>query len=255
MYDPRTVETDETVIAPPDPPSHLIGGIGPGDFWQTGNEIVGLTMATARISPSDRVLDVGCGLGRVAWPLSRLIDQGGRYDGFDTSREYVEWCKSALPLDSARFRFHHFSVQSSHYNERGSIAAEAFRFPWPEESFSLAIAASLFTHLSAAATGNYLREIARTLCANGRLFASFFVLDEQSEQLAEAGTTHPRFTARLQEGMIGDPTNPDAAVAFDAEWLATTLSSAGLVFDAFYPGRWRHLAAVSHQDLLIAHKG
>lgn len=73
-------------------------------------------------------------------------------------------------------------------------------------------------------------------------------------QLAEAGTTHPRFTARLEEGMIGDPANPDAAVAFEAEWLAKTLSAAGLAFDAFYPGRWRRLAAVAHQDILIAHK-
>lgn len=244
----------ESITAPPDPPPHLIGGIGPGDFWQTGKEIVGLTMATARLHPDDRVLDVGCGLGRVAWPLSWLLDQRGGYDGFDTSREYIEWCQRALPLDSARFRFHRFNIQSSHYNEQGSIAAETFPFPWPESSFSLTIAASLFTHLSAAATRNYLQQIARTLRPNGRLFASFFVLDEQSTQLAEDGRTHPRFTARLEEGMIGDPANPDAAVAFNAEWLAETLSSAGLVFDAFYPGQWRQLAVVSHQDILVAHK-
>lgn len=248
------MKTHETIVALPDPPPHLIGGIGSGDFWQIGNEIVGLTMATARLYPADRILDVGCGLGRVALPLSRLLDQRGSYDGFDTSREYIEWCQRALPLDSTRFRFRHFSIQSSHYNEHGSIAAEDFAFPWPESSFSLTIAVSLFTHLSAAATTNYLREIARTLRANGRLFASFFVLDEQSRQLAEGGTTDPRFTTRIEEGMIGDTANPDAAVAFNAEWLATMLGSVGMVFDAFYPGRWRHLAVVSHQDILVAHK-
>lgn len=240
-------------IGRPEPPPHLIGGIGPGDFWQNGNEIVGLAMATARIDPDDCVLDVGSGLGRVAYPLSRLLD-GGSYDGFDTSREYVEWCRQALPLDPARFRFHHFDIQSSHYNEHGSITADAFGFPWPDDSFTLAIAASLFTHLSAGATRNYLRQIARTLRPAGRLFASFYVLDEQAGPLAERGDTHPRFSARIEEGMIGDPADPDAAVAFDAEWLAETLSSAGLAFDAFYPGRWRHQAVVSHQDLLIAHK-
>jgi SAM-dependent methyltransferase len=231
------VKTGETIVALPDPPPHLMGGIGSGDFWQIGNEIVGLTMATARLHPDDRVLDVGCGLGRVALPLSRLLDQRGSYDGFDTSREYIEWCQHALPLDPERFRFRHCNIRSSHYNEQGSIAAEAFIFPWTESSFTLTIATSLFTHLSAAATTNYLHEIARTLQPNGRLFASFFVLDEQSRQPAEAGTTDPRLTARFEEGMIGDPANPDAAVAFDAEWLATTLASAGLAFDAFYPGR------------------
>jgi len=86
------------------------------------------------------------------------------------------------------------------------------------------------------------------------LFASFYVLDEQSTTLAEGATTDPRFTSRVAEGMVGDPSNPDAAVAFNAEWLATTLASAGLMFDAFYPGRWRQQAVVSHQDILVAHK-
>lgn len=244
----------EEIMAPPDPPAHLMGGIGSGDFWQIGNEIAGLTMATARLYPNDQILDVGCGLGRVALPLSRLLDQRGSYDGFDTSREYIEWCTRNLPLDLTRFRFRHFDIQSSHYNESGAIAAEAFPFPWPDDSFSLAIAVSLFTHLSAAAATNYLHEMARTLKPNGRLFASFFVLDEQSRHLAESDTTDPRFTARFDVGMIGDPANPEAAVAFNAEWLAEALASAGLVFDAFYPGRWRHLPVMSHQDIVVAHK-
>lgn len=248
------MKANETIAEPPDPPAHLIGGIGSGDFWQIGNQIVGLTMATARLHPSDRVLDIGCGLGRVALPLSRFLDERGSYDGFDTSHEYIDWCRSSLPLDPARFRFRHCSIQSSHYNEQGEIAAEAFAFPWPENIFSLIIAVSLFTHLSAAATTNYLHEIARTLKARGRLFASFYVLDKQSAALAEGGTTDPRFTSRVAEGMIGDAANPDAAVAFDAEWLASTLASAGLVFDSFYPRRWRQQAVVSHQDILVAHK-
>jgi SAM-dependent methyltransferase len=254
VYDRKSVKSRDEIVLPPDPPAHLMGGIGSGDFWQIGNEIVGLTMATARLYPHDRILDVGCGLGRVALPLSRLLDQRGSYDGFDTSREYIEWCSRSLPLDPTQFRFRHFDIQSSHYNETGSISADAFPFPWPDQSFSLAIAVSLFTHLSAAATTNYLREIARTLQPNGRLFASFYVLDEQSRQLAESETTDPRFTARFGEGMIGDAANPEAAVAFNAEWLAEAVASAGLVFDAFYPGRWRHLPVMSHQDILVAHK-
>lgn len=241
-------------FAPPDPPAHLIGGIGPGEFWRTGYEIAGLVMATAGVRPDDRVLDVGCGLGRITWPLSRLLDSHGTYAGFDISSEYIDWCRRALPLDGERFRFHHFSIQNTHYNEHGAVAAEAFAFPWPDHSFTLAVASSLFTHLTAAAASNYFREIARVLAPGGRLFASVFALDEQSTALAEARTTHPRFDAAVDEGLIGDPSNPDAAVAFHAEWLAGQLSAAGLAFDAFYPGRWRQIAAIPHQDILIAHK-
>src|SRR4051794_37170774 len=117
MYDGFSTRRDticsfvKTILAPPDPPPELMGGIGPGEFWQTGNEVVGLTMATARLHPNDRVIDLGCGLGRVAWPLSRLLDARGSYDGFDPSGDYIDWCRRALPLDAARFRFHHFNIQ------------------------------------------------------------------------------------------------------------------------------------------------
>lgn len=216
--------------------------------------MVGLTMATVGVHPDDRVLDVGCGLGRLALPLSRLLDDDARYDGFDTSDEYIEWCRSSLGLDPARFRFHHFEIRSSHYNMRASVAPETFVFPWPESTFTLTVAVSLFTHLSASATRHYLAEIARTLQPGGRLFATFFALDEEASRLAAAGLTSPRLVTRVDEGMLGDAANPDAAVAFDAEWLAAALTSAGLAFDAFYPGRWRQIAAVSHQDIIVAHK-
>jgi len=245
---------DRPRIPPPEPPPQLIGGIGPGDFWQIGQEIVGLTMATAHVRSDDRVLDVGCGLGRVAFPLSNLLGDRGTYDGFDTSADYIDWCRSALPLDPDRFRFHRFDLRSSHYNREGEISPESFTFPWPDGTFTLAIATSLFTHLSSSATRNYLGEIARTLESNGRLFASFYVLDRDSEPLAKGGETLPRFTRTFDEGMIGDADDPDAAVAFHAEWLTDALAAAGLAFDAFYPGRWRHLPVVAHQDILIAHK-
>lgn len=245
--------TDRQTAAPPDPPAQLRGGIGGGEFWQVGRQIAGLTMATARLEADDRVLDVGCGLGRVAWPLSRLLD-AGTYDGFDTAEEYIEWCRDHLPLDRQRFRFHHFSIRSSHYNASGAADAETFRFPWSYGSFTLAIAASLFTHLSAAATRNYIREIVRTLAPGGRLFATFYVLDDDSRPIAGSGGTDPRFTHATEHGMIGDPENPDAAVAFEAEWLADVLTSSGLIFDAFYPGRWRHKPVVAHQDIVVAHR-
>jgi SAM-dependent methyltransferase len=238
----------------PIPPPELAPGVGAGEFRRTGNEIVGLTMVMAGLNPDDRVLDIGCGLGRAAWPFSRLLDERGTYDGFDASAAYIAWCRDSLSLDPERFRFHHFDLYSSHYNPAGTIASESFVFPWPDGAFTLAIANSLFTHVSAAAVANYLRQIARTLDKGGRLFASFFVLDDASRPLAEAGKTHPPFTSRFAEGMWADPADPDNAVAFDAQWLADTLQAAGLTFEAFYPGRWRQIAAAQYQDVVIARR-
>lgn len=239
-------------LDPPIPPPDLAPGVGAGEFWQVGNEIAGLAMAVARLHPHDRVLDAGCGLGRAAWPFSKLLDSRGSYDGFDVSAAYVAWCREALPLDRVRFRFHHFDLFSSHYNPAGATPPERFVFPWSDGTFTLAIANSLFTHVSAAGVANYLRQIGRTLERGGRLMASFFVLDEQSRQLIAEGKTHPPFRASFAEGMYADPDDPDNAVAFDAQWLAGTLKAAGLTFEAFYPGRWRQIAAVPYQDVVVA---
>jgi ubiquinone/menaquinone biosynthesis C-methylase UbiE len=41
--------------------------------------------------PDDRVLDVGCGIGRVALHFARFLGEHGRYDGFDAVRVGVDW--------------------------------------------------------------------------------------------------------------------------------------------------------------------
>jgi len=211
-------------------------------------------MALAGLHPDDRVLDAGCGLGRVAWPVSRLLGANGTYHGFDTSAEYIRWCQNELGLDRDRFSFRQFDIRNSQYNPDGETEAEEFVFPWPDGAFTLVIASSLFTHLSAAAAGNYLSQIARTMDHSGRLFASFFVLDQEARNLLRTKDTFPPFRTQSPEGMLEDSANPDGAVAFDAVWLSEAIASAGLTFDAFYPGRWRQIAAVAHQDIIIARK-
>jgi hypothetical protein len=49
-------------------------------------------------------------------------------------------------------------VRAGAHNPCGSIAAEQFRFPYPETKFDLAIAASLFTHMLPDGIANYVSE-------------------------------------------------------------------------------------------------
>src|SRR5258706_15000083 len=47
------------------PPRRLIAAIGGGDFEKVGDNLLGLLVDLGRLRASDRVLDVGCGSGRM----------------------------------------------------------------------------------------------------------------------------------------------------------------------------------------------
>jgi SAM-dependent methyltransferase len=237
---------------PPELPSHLLHGVGPGDFWAVGHHTLALLQKLAHLGATERVLDVGCGLGRVAWPLGQVLDADSVYDGFDTLAVYVDVCRTSLGLDPARFRFHHFDLHSSLYNPNGALKAEDFRFPWNDGSFTLAIATSLFTHLSPEAATHYLREIHRTLAPGGRLYATFFVLDDQARDLMRERPTDPDFRVPFPEGMYADADNPEAAVAFEAQWLLQTFLSAGYRIEQYAPGTWRRTIGAEYQDVVVA---
>lgn len=239
----------------PLPPPHLLAGIGYGDFEALGRETVEQIAHYAGIRSDDRVLDVGCGLGRIAHPLSEVLTEG-TYDGIDIVREYIEWCRDGLGLNPRRFRFQHADVYNSFYNPAATVKPEEFRFPFPDRSFTLAIATSLFTHLTAASAGNYLREIHRVLEPGGRLFASFFVLDGYALWSIKTWGSLPAFPYEFEHGRISDRDNPEFAVAFDAEWLLQLFLTAGWEIVAFERGTWRRepTEARSYQDLVVARR-
>jgi len=78
-----------------------------------GEDTVAAIDRLVGIRRDDIVLDVGCGLGRIAWPLSSRLGWRGRYAGLDAQRRYVDWCTAHLGLPARRFGFHHADLRSS----------------------------------------------------------------------------------------------------------------------------------------------
>jgi SAM-dependent methyltransferase len=239
---------------PPLPPDYLLDGMGPGDYWAIGEHTVALIARLAGLRGRDHVLDVGCGLGRIAWPLAARLGRRGRYVGVDAARPYVEWCHSHLPLLAPKFTFVFADVRTTAYNVHGAIAPERFVFPWPERSFDLAIATSLFTHLLPAAADNYLAQIARCLRPGGRLFSSFFLLDEPGRAAAASGATYPTFSHPIPEGLLHDPAVPEDGIAFHPEWVAGAFARHGLRIVAAHRGSWKVPTDLYYQDLIVAQK-
>jgi SAM-dependent methyltransferase len=64
-------------------PSKRMSLVGDGDFEEIGKDLLPSLIETAGLKPNERVLDVGCGIGRVAIPLMDYMKGYGCYEGFD----------------------------------------------------------------------------------------------------------------------------------------------------------------------------
>lgn len=132
-FDPRNAKNmsdeqiDERII--PLPPQRFVDLVGGGDFCKVGREVFELARQRCNLRPTDRVLDIGSGCGRLAVPLTQYLTAEGSYDGLEIVLPMVEWCRENISTRFPRFRFHHASLKNTHYSESGDDA-ENYTFPF-----------------------------------------------------------------------------------------------------------------------------
>lgn len=227
--------------------------VGHSDFVATGDEFLGHFVSLAGLTPDQRVLDVGCGIGRMARPLSAFLTPPGSYDGFDINADGIAFCQERYAR-FPHFRFTHVDLHNARYHPQGARQASEFTFPYDDQAFDLAIATSVLTHLVTAESERYLHEIARVLVPGGRALITFFVLDSGSRAAVHQGTTTLPFdidAAPDAPMAVVDHDVPEEAVAFDHDWLERTFAACGLRRIEAHPGSWRGRPGRSYQDLLV----
>jgi SAM-dependent methyltransferase len=168
------------------PPEHM-HYVGKGDFLAFGRLILRCLVEFAALRPEHRVLDVGCGIGRVAIPLTKYLNPAGSYEGFDIVRLGIDWCTETITPFYPNFHFQLADVYNQMYNPSGGYQAAEYRFPFESRSFDLVFLTSVFTHMLPRDMENYLYEINRVLKIGGRCLTSLFLLNEESDALLRAG--------------------------------------------------------------------
>src|SRR5689334_5794395 len=237
-------------------PPKLLEFVGGGDFAAIGNEYLDYFRTLGHLSPDDRVLDVGCGIGRMAIPLTRFLSAKGSYEGFDIVPHGIEWCRRRITPRFANFNFRCVSVRNDDYNPRGESAASSFRFPYQDRSFDFVFLTSVFTHMIPADAEHYVAEIARVLRPGGRVFGTWFLLNDESRRLIAEGRSSLAFSHAIDGGMTVDADILGQAVAIEESRVRSWHARGSLAIEQpIHYGRWcGRTQFLTYQDVCVARK-
>jgi len=227
-------------------PPRRLRFVGEGDFVAVGDEFLSHLVALCRLRPEDRVLDVGCGIGRLARALAGYLSVDGAYAGLDVNAAGIEWCRARY-AHFPQFAFVHADVRNARFNPGGAIDPLRYRLPFDDGSFDVAVLISVLTHMTADEALHELGQVRRVLAPGGRMLATFFVLDPEAPAPALA-------FGPVADGMaVVDPALPEEAVAYEPEWVLEALRAAGLDLVELHPGLWTGRdEGLSFQDVVVA---
>ncbi len=233
------------------------------EWFAGGAEQSTLLRTLACVGYASRVLEVGCGLGRLAFALRRVLSKGC-YLGLDVVPEKIDFLRERMSPAYPGFRFEWLDIRSDFYHPHGSVEADEVDFPCPEGWADAVVSMSVFTHLLPGATERYLSEIARTLRPGGFCLLSVFILDyyrpEHSRPAQFFGAPfdfdHP-VAGTGGEVHTSDPTCAEAMVAMRSSLLRELVGRSGLRFARDpLPGMWSgsHAHWTTGQDLVLLRK-
>ncbi len=152
----------------------LIGGL-----WDEIGQLQFEFLVAQGLMPEHHLLDIGCGSLRGGIHFARYLEPA-HYWGMDLSEPLLN-AGYGIELAGAglqdRVPRHHL------------VADDAFRFERFGQRFDIALAQSLFTHLSANRIRLCLHNLSKVMHPGGRLFATLFIAPD--EHPLDQGYFHP----------------------------------------------------------------
>ena len=225
--------------------------VGGGHFRD--NQFLSSFTALCGLQPDHRVLDVGCGIGKQAVPLTQYLGPKGSYEGFDIVKEGVQWCGQQITSRYPNFRFRHVDVFNKHYNPDGRVSPSEWKFPYSDAEFDFVCLISVFTHMLPDAVQNYVSEISRVLKPGAKSFISFLLLNDESRRLIAQGKSTLALTHELQGCSVLDPEFPETTVGLPEVFVKNIFEQSGLPINEVRYGSWCGRNSTEfYQDIVLS---
>jgi len=201
------------------------------------------------LRPTDKILDIGSGIGRKTLPLLDYLTTG-TYDGIDPIAKQVKWCQEKFTYRFPNFRFQLIDVWSKRYNPSGTVQPSDYRFPFEAAQFDFVMLGSVFTHMFPSDVDHYIGEISRVLKPGGKGWITFFLLNKDSETAIADKTSTIDLVYELDQGSRADnPNRLESAIGHQELLVRQMFAKYDIQADVAEYGSWCGRQASSYQDV------
>lgn len=210
-----------------------------------------------------RMLDVGCGVGRLYLAARPYLTDQDSYLGIDVGASFIDICRQQY--QDANVSFLHTPASNGYYAADTTGGPQAW--PMADGSHNLVTALSVWTHLREEDWRFYLNEVGRVLAPGGRAIISFFILDDLYRPEKKTGRLS-RFYPQAENLWIFDTPAygsahwkypgwaavPEVATAVPMAIFEQAARDAGLSVQRYLPGQWKDQPGFFFQDVVVFEK-
>ena len=211
-----------TGVSVPLPPAELRPG-GPlllddEEYRRFASATVGQLLKYVSVTEDSRLLDLGCGPGRLLIGLLQEQVAFGSYVGIDVHGSAIAWADEALAAGRANVRFSRVDAPNDRYNANGT---QPVHIPLEDASCDVITLVSVFSHMRLDDVREHLHEIARVISPDGSVFLTAFV------------ELHVPTEEENPAGYLEDWKGPLHCVRFDRHAFERLAADAGLLVRSF----------------------
>lgn len=191
------------------------------------------TLYSNGLKPNHAILDLGCGIGRLALPATQFLSDEGSYFGLDINLSAIAWCFENITQRYPNFQFSLLAAENinyGHQHEYGKNKLTDLELPIPaERRFDVICAFSLFTHLLDFEMDYYMKRLRTLLKDDGVVVTTWFLITPESVKGIESGTTRWNFdlAGTGPHYLLKDSTKSHA-IAYNFDSLVETAAEHGL---------------------------